>query len=184
MRWAALFADLEAQLNAAAEAELAGEVADRTRRELARVHLVDRLRMAVGTEVTVGLGAAGTATGTVLRAGPEWCLLGGRAVAETLVVLGAVEWLAGLPAAATEPAAEGVVASRLGLAYLLRTLARDRSALTVILRDGRGLTGTIDSVGADFVDLSEHPADEPRRRPLVRGARTVSLSAVAMVRPV
>src|SRR4051812_3958628 len=55
VRWAALFADLEAQLAAAAEADLAGEVADRQRLEVARLQLVDRLRAAAGSELTVGL---------------------------------------------------------------------------------------------------------------------------------
>ena len=183
MRWAALFADLEAQLDAAERDELAGEVADRTRRELARLGLADRLRAAVGCEVTVSLGSAATVTGTIQRVGPEWFLLCDRRAAEVLVVSAAVAWIGELPAVADDPANVGAVAGGLGLGYVLRTIARDRAAVTVVLRDGPTVTGTVDRVGADFVDLAEHPADEPRRREHVRGVRTIGFTAMALVRP-
>jgi hypothetical protein len=37
-------------------------------------------------------------------------------------------------------------------------------------------------VGADFVELAEHPAGEARRRGEVRGVRTVPFTALGAVR--
>ena len=83
MRWEALFEDLEADVERIATAELAAEVADRTRRELARIRLVDRLREATGRTVTVAVAGHGPVAGVLADAGPDWLLLtadGGREV--------------------------------------------------------------------------------------------------------
>src|SRR5690349_6457042 len=69
MRWQALFDDLEAQLAEGEAAELQAEVADRTRREVGLVRVVDRLAAASGHEVAVALGAAGVLRGRILDAG-------------------------------------------------------------------------------------------------------------------
>jgi len=80
------------------------------------------------------------------------------------------------------PAPEDGVGERLGLGYALRVIARDRSPVTLVLRDGTVVGGTLDRVGADFVDLAEHPVGEPRRAGNVRGVRMISLGALAVVR--
>ena len=183
MRWQALFTDLEAQLDAAEQAELAGEVADRSRREVARLRLVDRLRMAMGAELVIGCGSAGTLTGAVAATGPDWVLLAAAGQPDALVRLAAVAWVNGVPALAAEPDSAGAVASRLDLGYALRGVARDRAPVTVVTVEGTRMTGTIDRVGADFVDLAEHPADEPRRPGSVRRMRAVTFDALAVVRP-
>jgi hypothetical protein len=64
----------------------------------------------------------------------------------------------------------------------MRALARDRAAVQVVLDDGAVLTGTLDRVGADYVELAEHPADQPRRAEAVQGVRVIVLAAVAVVR--
>jgi hypothetical protein len=184
MRWEALFADLEGQLSAADAADLDGEVRDRARREVARLRLADRGRSAVGTDLTVGLGAAGVAVGGLRRAGPDWWLLAGPGTAEQVVSLDAVTWVAGLPAGATDPESVSAVAARLGLGHVLRGVARDRASVTVVLRDGVSLTGTIDRVGADFLDLAEHAPEEARRTAAVRATRTVTFGGLAVVRAV
>jgi hypothetical protein len=182
MRWGALFADLEAQLEAADQAELAGEVADRSRREVAAQRVVDRLRSALGATLTLRLAGGATVTGTLAVVGPDWLLLTGEPT-DALVPLGAVTSYAGLPAFAVEPSEVGAVESRLGLAYALRGVARDRAPVALLLGDGSTVAGTIDRVGTDFVDVAEHPLGEARRATVVQSVRTVPFSGLVVVRP-
>lgn len=184
MRWEDLFADLEAELEGLESAELAAEVADRTRRELARIRLTDRLRVATGSVIVVVLGNAGgdrVLRGRLLDSGPDWLLLDRGNGLEVLVPVGAIAHIAGLPGRAAEPGTEGFVQARLGLGHVMRGIARDRTAVTVGLAGGGELTGTIDRVGADYLDLAEHAADEPRRQDSVRAVRTVPFAALALV---
>lgn len=179
MRWERLFADLEAQYDAAADAEFSGEVADRSRREIALVPLADRLRSTDGL-VQVGVVGADPVEGTVAACGPDWVLFTTDAGVETLVPLGAIIWVRGL---APHAESEGsVIAARLGLGYALRGLARDRAEVTVVVRTGERLTGTIDRVGADFMEMAEHPLGEPRRAGAVRSTRAVPFSALCALR--
>ncbi|MCI0688189.1 MAG: hypothetical protein L0Y54_13275 [Sporichthyaceae bacterium] len=184
MRWEELFADLGAEFEALETADLAAEVSDRTRRELARIRLQDRLRAAQGAAVSVLLDAVDgsqAVRGQLLDSGPDWLLVGrGEVGTETLIPLATVSALTGLPAGASEPGSEGHVGSRLGLAHVLRGIARDRATVVLALRGGT-VTGTIDRVGADYLDLAEHPSEDPRRPRSVRAMRTVPFSAVLFV---
>ena len=184
MRWEELFADLEAQAAADDRAELDAEVAERTRRESARLRVVDRLRGAetaghVLTFTVVG-GSAGAAveTGRVGGVGPDWVLVV-RDGAEVLVVLAAVESVLGLGPESAEPGSEGPVVARLGLGHALRAVARDRAEVGLTTTAGTVLVGTIERVGADHVELTDHPAGEPR----LRGSRRlVPFTALATLR--
>ena len=178
MRWDRLFADLEAQFDAATEAEFSAEVADRSRREVALVRLVDRLR-GTATEVQVGLDGIGPISGVVAAAGPDWVLLTDRQ-AETLVLVAAITWVRGAATTAEPPTS--AIAARLGLGHVLRGLARDRAETALLLRSGERITGTVDRVGADFIDLAEHPPGEPPRGGSARTIRAIPTHALAALR--
>ena len=181
MLWERLFDDLEAQAAEAEHASLGPEVADRTRRELARVRLADRVRAAVGRRVTIVVAGAGRVTGTVQAAGPDWLLVSERPGSETVVRTAAVVSIGGLGTHAAVAGAEGEVGARLGLAYVLRGIARDRSEIVMSLTDESALTGRVDRVGADFVDVALRAGTEQSRDEPI-GTRTVPLSAVAALR--
>ena len=181
MRWHALFADLEGQLLASDAAELAGEVADRTRREAALVALADRLRAGVGQELAVHLLGGQLLRGRLLDAGRDWLLLDERGT-EVLVALSAVTGISGVGDRTRTPEGEGAVAGRLDLRWALRGLARSRTGVVLALVDGTHVTGTLDRVGADHLDVAEHGRGEPRRAAAVRQVRLVPLGVLASVR--
>jgi hypothetical protein len=181
MRWQHLFADLAAQFEAAEAAATAGELASRTRAEVGAVRLVDRVGGSLGSTLTLRCRGAGVVAGVATEVGPDWLLLTDDRGREVLVATAAVLALHGL-GRSTAPRDDGVVAGRLDLRWALRAVARDRSGVQLVLADGGVLTGTIDRVGADFVELSEHPAEEPRRPESVRRVWAVPLAVVAVVR--
>ncbi|MFC8191326.1 hypothetical protein ACFUMH_06635 [Cellulomonas sp. NPDC057328] len=156
MRWERLFADLEGQLAAGAAEQGRWDVADLVRAERAQVGLVDRLRAAVGARVRVRLADGGEPLeGEVVDAGTDWLLLGVAGHRRAVVPLTALDVVSGLPVAVAPPA--GRVESRLGLAHVLRALARDRATVTVRTRGGM-LTGRVERVGADHVDVTPDAA--------------------------
>lgn len=182
MRWEALFSDLEAQLAAADAAEFDAEVADRTRREIARLRLADRWRAAAGTTISVRVRGVGLVAGRLSGSGPDWILLDGAAGREELVAATAVLAISGLGRTSATPGSEGAVAARLDLRHALRGLIRDRAPVTIVLDDGTTCAGTPDRVGADFVEVAEHAASEVRRAGSVRGVLAVPIAALAVVR--
>lgn len=179
VRWDRLFADLEALAAAADTADFHSEVADRTRAEHGGIALVDRLRGACGQPVLVSVLGTGQLTGTLVDVGVDWMLLGGTGQPQILVRLGAVTALSGLGTATSPASDRGPVYRRLDFRRALRGLAGQRSHLRLTLADGVSLTGTLDRVGADFVELAEHAAGEARRPGAVRGVQTLPITAVA-----
>jgi hypothetical protein len=184
MRWQQLFDDLESQFETEEAAAERAEAASRVRAEVGAVRLAERLAGARGFPVGLGLGGAGQVTGVLAGSGPDWVLLEDDRGREQLVALAAVRTVAGLGRRTAVPEPAGAVRARLDLRRALRGLARDRSAVQLVLDDGGTLTGTVDRVGADYVELAVHPADAPRRRESVQEVRAVVITAVAVVRTV
>ena len=181
MRWDGLFAELEAEFEAADALHADAELRDRVRRETATVRLVDRLAAARGGEVAVYVAGA-LLRGRLSDSGPDWLLLVEIPGRDALIPLAAVASVAGLGRWSAVAGSEGRVGARLDLAYVLRGLARDRAGVTLALIDGSTCSGTIDRVGADFIEIAEHPVAEARREQAVLAVRTVPRSALLVVR--
>jgi hypothetical protein len=182
MRWQQLFADLQAQLEEAEAATERGESASRARAEVGAVRLADRLRGALGSPLSLGCRGAGRVTGRLVEVGADWLLLEDERARPCLVAAAAVRSVAGLGRLTAAPEQAGPVRVRLDLRRALRGLARDRSTVQVVLDDGAVLGGTLDRVGADYVELAEHPGDLPRRAEAVQSVRAVVIDAIAVVR--
>jgi hypothetical protein len=179
MRWQQLFADLAAQFEEAEATAERAELPSRARTEQGAVRLDERLRGSVGATVTVRCRGAGPVPGVLVDAGPDWLLVedAGR---ESLIAGPAVLAVSGLGRRTAVTAAE--VRGRWDLRRAVRALARDRSAVSIVLVDGGVLTGTVDRVGADFLEVAEHPLEEVRRPAAVRAVVAVPLDAVALIR--
>lgn len=152
VRWEALFDDMEAQLAAVHGAATRLDVAELTRAERATVGLVDRLRAARDTTVTVRTAHGEPLRGPLVDSAPEWLLLALGPVQRALVPTAAVVVVGDLTLHAAP--APGVVERRLGLGHALRALARDRAVVRV-RSAGVELVGRVDRVGADHLDLTE-----------------------------
>lgn len=179
MRLEALFADLESQFEAMRDGDLYGEVAERIRAEVAKITVLDRLRGAVGTALRVELTSGEPVRGKLSRVGKDCLLLEAERYEEWLIPEAALAAVHGLGPWAES--ADGAVAAKLGLAHLLRGIARDRSPVSVFCGE-KIVTGTIDRVGADFVEVAEHPLDAPRRRTEVLNSRLIPTRALVAVR--
>ena len=181
LRWEALFADLEAQLAAQESLDVAAEIAERTRRERALVPFLSRLAGQLGGLTTVDLVSGERLSGELLDLGADWILLGSRIHqpgTRHLVVSAAITGV-------IEPnrrAQDARMARRFGLGSALRTLSRDRATVTIDDRSGKRLSGTIDAVGADALELAEHPIGELRRPAAVTGRRLIPFEALVVIR--
>ena len=182
MRWDELFADLEGHAAQLERDDRAVEVSERARGEVGRLRLVDRLQTAVGSVVRLQCAGGLQLRGTLRRTGSEWLLLDEEPAGQALVVLASVLMVGGLGRLSAVPGSEGIVASRLGIRSALRGIVLDRSPVRVHLSAGEALMGTLDRVGADFVELATHPGGETRRRGEVREVLVVATNNLTAVR--
>jgi hypothetical protein len=155
MRWESLFSDLDAQAATLERAERAAEADELARAEFAALTLTDRLRGALGERLRVQAAGGCTLHGRLLGCGRGWLLLEEDLRREALVCTTAVLAVAGLGRHAVTATVAGPVEARFGLRPALRAIARDRSAVRLLLVDGSSLAGRLGRVGADFVELSD-----------------------------
>lgn len=177
MRWEGLFADLEAQAETLAAAERAAEIEERTRSETARLTAADRLRGSIGTEVRLSCQGNLTVQGQLTSVQVDCVLLSEPHGRETLVALNKLLSVGGLSRLAETDVTNRAVATRLGLPFLLRRIARDRSGVRIQLVE-RVVSGTIDRVGANFIEVAIHPQGEARRRTAVVDVVLVPIAAI------
>ncbi|MGS0687416.1 hypothetical protein ACVBEQ_20060 [Nakamurella sp. GG22] len=197
MRWERLFADLEALFTEMADAEAAAEHADRERVAIGAIRSLQRLGGSVGAVVRLHLAGGALIDGTLRTVGADWLLIEEGMGRDCLVAWDAVVAVGGLTTATAAPATG--LDRRLDLRRALRGLARDRAPVAIALSGWAGgvvdsmapsttgsaeVVGTIDRVGADFLEVAVHAAWEPRRSGAVRAVVLVPLRAVMLVRAV
>ncbi len=194
MRWEHLFDDLESQL----QQELAAEDDDlrieEERLRRARLGLRERLLahhrhgggaplrlvLADGSDLALRTDGFGRdwLSGVVAAPAGGRCIVPLAAVAQVVLEAGGSSDAVDGPVPAEDP---GSLTARLGLPFVLRDLARRRRPLRLLVPGGE-LTGTLDRVGRDHLDLAVHALDEPRRDRSVRGRRLIALAQLLRVR--
>lgn len=189
MRWDSFFQDLEDQLSAEWDAERAALDSEAERLRIARLPLRDRLRALSGPDdpLAVELADGTRHELTIAAVGADWVAARSRLSSGgmMLVPLAAISAVGvGEPAllrSARAAAAPDRMADRITFGFALRDLARRRVPVTLGVIGGRAVTGTLDRVGADHLDLALHALDEPRRPGEVAGFRMVPTTAVSWV---
>jgi hypothetical protein len=189
MRWEDLFADLDARFEELADEQMVAELADRQRFAVGQLRMVQRFAGAIGARVLVRTAAGQVVAGRMAQVGPDWLLLGQDAGRELVVATRWVTAVEGVRRISALPASP--LERRIDLRLTLRGIARDRSPVTITVPGGSvgqgdtgtDLTGTIDRVGHDFLELAQHAPWEPRRSAGVRAVALVPLDAVILARP-
>jgi hypothetical protein len=187
VRFEDLFDDLESQLEAELGAERRDLEAEEERFRVGRLDLRDRIA-AAPRQLDLALRGGGRLRLRRMALGRDWLngivLEGAPADTGAIVPLHAI---AGIEldvdgaAASVRPTKEaGDLQARLSFAFALRDLARRRAS--VILEGEMPVSGTIDRVGRDHVDLAVHEPGEHPRRSSVRSWRVVPFSAFDWVR--
>lgn len=192
VRWDELFADLEGRLEHELDVERQELAAEEERLRLGRIGLRERV---------MAMARSGAAVGLLLADGEALALRvesSGRDWIAGEVTVGAARHAMVVPI----PAIAGVIperdqlelglrpapvealpdlSGRLGLAFVLRDLCRRRAGIELRTRTGT-VTGTIDRVARDHLDLAEHEPGEPRRDRVVRRIRLVPFDAIVRIR--
>lgn len=155
------------------------EVADRTRAEIGRTTLLNRLRCHEEELVSLRLLGGTALNGVLERVGVDWLLLAGPP--DVVVPMTAVGAVVNLPLDSVSPSGVESVSSRLTFSSAMRGLATDRARVTVLLTDQSVVSGTPDRVGRDYVDIAVHHDDLAPRAAAVMMRSTVAFSAISSV---
>ncbi|RZU61084.1 hypothetical protein [Zhihengliuella halotolerans] len=176
MRWETLFADLEAQLNGEAARGRTAEIQEMVSYERSQVPMAGRLVAWVGQEVDLVTLGGQRFSGVLRTSGSGWVALRSGAL-EYIVFTGAIRSIEGRGqrVGSTDRA-------RISLRLALRAIARDRSAVTIFATDGEvAVTGTIDYVGTDFLQVAVHAPGELPERGAITARQVLPLAAVAVI---
>lgn len=195
MRWDDLFDDLASQFDAELEEDRRRVAIDEERLRIARLTTRDRLAALAATlrpDESIGLQLlSGERIDVVpVEFGADW--LGADLVGPARHYGACLVSLAGIGALlldrsqidrslAPSPERPSALAARLGFAIALRDLARRRVSVELSTRLG-AITGTIDRVARDHLDIALHDADVPRRSSAVSTVRIVPLDEILFVR--
>ncbi len=156
-RLLAMFDDLEQQAEGLALTARDAEVAELGRAEYAQVELAARLHGSAGERVGLAVIGIGRMEATLVRAGPDWCLVDDGAH-EWLVRLPAVLRVRGLGERAVD-ARHRSIGARLSFGSVLRGVAEEGAPVLVHLLDGETERAVVRRVGADFLEVVERPED-------------------------
>lgn len=182
MRWDALFNDMESQFAESERLALDTEINERARGEMVDAGLTDRLRGALGCRLAVHLACGDVIHGVLSHAGADALVLD-EGQHQVLVPYAAAVRYVGLGRfSVAEPSP---VRRALGLSHALRALARDRAELVVTLGHGAGavrLTGVIDRVGKDYLDLATFTPGEVRRAYQTGPVSVIPFAGLAAIR--
>jgi hypothetical protein len=174
-----VFEDLEAEFEAGLRREAEQEAVAAIRAQVGATTLWERLARNVGAEAVARAGAHAV-RGTLVASYPDYFVLRDPEGGQHLVRAQAGS-LALPPSQEPLQPAPGGAARRFGLALALRELARRREPVRVELLDGNAVTGTIEAVGGDYLELAEHEVGEARREAAVRAHRFAAFAAIAFV---
>jgi hypothetical protein len=196
VRWDNLFDDLEGQLEQELQAEEIDLHAEEERLRLGRLSLRSRLAslsgqpgQGCGDVLRVALVSGETITIRPTTFGRDWLaadLLDGAAPgAQCVLPLAAIAAVIlhhdqVAPSLGAEPESAARLVDRIGLPFVLRDLCRRRKSLLLHTQGGL-VTGTIDRVGRDHVDVAVHEPGTLRRAGEVRHYRIVPLAQIQLV---
>lgn len=190
--WFEAIADAEAHRFEAQERIAAVE---RERRRVAGLTLRDRLRalangLEPGERITIALASGELIAVIPGEFGADWFaadLVGEAGRGDACIVplrgIAALLLTRSQAARSAEPDVPAMsrLAERFGIATMFRDLARRRELCEVELAVG-SLTGTIDRVGRDHLEVAEHGADGERRASDVARFRILPIDEVRLVR--
>ena len=151
-----MLADADSAAAAEQVLERDAEVADRIHVTWGRITLADRLAAADGSQVRIHVRAGGEplwVAGSVADAGRDWCKIA-TSSGPIYVNVEQIISVAGLSGAAADPEQRSAISAARGFTQILRPLCRGGISVMAVTTDGRHLTGHIDRVGADHLDLA------------------------------